>query len=76
MRARFHLTLPKHLADEPVIYRLGKELDVVTNITRASVEDRFAWVILEMEGEEDAVTRAVAWLAEQGVEVERIGEGE
>ncbi len=72
MRARFHVTLPQHLADEPVVYRLGKEFDVVTNIRRASVEERFAWLILELDGDDDAVARAVGWLGEQGVEVERI----
>ena len=72
MKARFHLTLPGHLAQEPVIYNLGNQFDVVTNITRASVEERFAWVILELEGSEAAVTEAVEWLAEQGVEVDRI----
>ena len=72
MRARFHLTLPEHLANEPLLYRLGKEFDVVTNIRRASVEERFAWVILELDGDDDAVTEAVAWLGDQGVDVDRI----
>jgi hypothetical protein len=72
--ARFHLTLPQHLADEPVIHRLGTEFDVVPNIKRASVEERFAWVILELDGSDEAVERAVAWLAEQGVEVDRIAD--
>ena len=70
--ARFHLTLPEHLAQEPVIYNLGKRFDVVTNIKRASVEDRFAWVILELDGPDEAVTAAVRWLGEQGVDVDRI----
>ncbi|MDQ4005343.1 MAG: NIL domain-containing protein [Actinomycetota bacterium] len=71
-RARFHLTLPQHLAQEPVIYNLGKRFEVVTNIKRASVEERFAWVILEVDGSDDAVAAAVAWLGEQGVDVDRI----
>ena len=71
-RARFHLTLPQHLAQEPVIYNLGKRFDVVTNIKRASVEERFAWVILELDGEDEAVAAAVRWLGEQGVDVDRI----
>jgi L-aspartate semialdehyde sulfurtransferase ferredoxin len=71
-KQRFHLTLPNQLADEPVIYELGRRFDVVTNIRRAAVEERLAWVILEMEGAESAIADAVAWLADQGVEVERI----
>ncbi len=71
-RRRFHLTFPEALIQEPVIYRLGREFDVVTNIRRANIEERFGWMILEMEGEDDAIARAVGWLGEQGIQVDRI----
>jgi ABC-type methionine transport system ATPase subunit len=74
--SRFHLTFPHHLIDEPLIYRLGTEFDVVTNIRRANVEENVAWVIVELGGSEDEIARAVAWLAEEGVEVDRIPDGE
>jgi len=74
VRAKFHLTFPERLINEPVIHRVGKEFDLVTNIRRANVEDGHAWVILEMEGTEQSVAKAVAWLAEQGVQVDRIEE--
>ncbi|MBI2238616.1 MAG: NIL domain-containing protein [Actinobacteria bacterium] len=73
-KARFHLTFPEHLIQEPVIYRIGKEFGLVTNIRRANIEERMAWVILEMEGAEEAIASAVAWLAERGVQVDRIGD--
>jgi hypothetical protein len=69
---RFHLTFPEHLIDEPLIYRLGRDFGVVTNIRRANVEERAAWVILEIRGEQADVERALAWLAERGVQVDRI----
>ncbi len=72
MHLRVHLTFPEHLIREPVIYRLGREFDLVTNIRRANIEDRGGWMILEMDGSEDAVARAVAWLADQGIQVDRI----
>jgi len=74
VRAKFHLTFPERLINEPVIHRVGKEFDLVTNIRRANIEDGHAWVILEMEGTEQSVAKAVAWLAEQGVQVDRIEE--
>jgi L-aspartate semialdehyde sulfurtransferase ferredoxin len=70
--ARFHLTLPERLADEPIIHTLGNRFDVVTNIRRASIEDRTAWVILELAGSEEAIAEAVRWLADHDVQVERI----
>jgi L-aspartate semialdehyde sulfurtransferase ferredoxin len=69
---RFHLTFPEHLIDEPVVYELGRRFDVVTNIRGANVDEQYAWVILEMRGEPDEVDRAVAWLADRGITVERI----
>jgi ABC-type methionine transport system ATPase subunit len=71
-RGRFHLTLPERLADQPVIHTLGSRFDLVTNIRRASIEDRTGWVILELEGSEQAMEEALRWLAEQQVRVERI----
>ncbi len=71
---RFHLTFPEHLINEPVIHRLGTEFGLVTNIRRANIEERQAWVILEMEGSDRAIADAVSWLAGQGVQVDRIEE--
>jgi ABC-type methionine transport system ATPase subunit len=70
--ARFHLTFPQHLISEPVIHRVGKDFGLVTNIRRANIEESHGWVILEMDGSEDALGEAVAWLASQGVQVDRI----
>jgi len=75
-RARLHLTFPEHVIQEPIVYRLGKDFGLVTNIRRANVEERFGWVILEVEGPEDDVARAVSWLEDQGVQVDRILENE
>jgi ABC-type methionine transport system ATPase subunit len=72
---RFHLTFPGRLVDEPVIHTLGSRFDVVTTIRRANLEEGSGWIILEMAGSEDAVGRAVGWLVEQGVQVDRIEEG-
>jgi L-aspartate semialdehyde sulfurtransferase ferredoxin len=69
---RFHLTFPQHLIDEPLIYDLGRRFDVVTNVRRANVEESAAWVIVELTGRDEDIARAVAWLAERGVEIDRI----
>ncbi len=71
-KARFHLTFPDHLISEPVIHRVGSEFGLVTNIRRANIEERQAWVILEMDGADADIARAVAWLGEQGLQVDRI----
>jgi ABC-type methionine transport system ATPase subunit len=72
---RFHLTFPEHLIDEPVIHELGQRFEVVPNIRGANVDEQFAWVILELIGDDSAVADAVAWLIDRGITVERLGEG-
>jgi hypothetical protein len=72
VRGKLHLTFPERLIDEPVIHRVGKDFDLVTNIRRANIEEGHAWVILEIEGTEESIAEAVRWLTEQGVQVDRI----
>lgn len=71
-KARLHLTFPERLISEPVIHRIGREFDLVTNIRRANIEERGGWVILEVDGADEAIAAAVSWLAEQGLQVDRI----
>ncbi|HJV05226.1 MAG TPA: NIL domain-containing protein [Actinomycetota bacterium] len=73
--SRFHLTFPERLSQEPVIHRLGQRFGLVTTIRRASIDDRAAWVILEIDGPDDRVREAVDWLGEQDVHIERIDGG-
>ena len=36
-KLRVYLTFPSDLIQEPIIYQLGKNFDIVTNIRRADV---------------------------------------
>ena len=71
--AHLHLSFPRDLISEPVLHRLATAFDLVSTIRRANLEeDRGGWIILQVDGDDDAIARAVAWLGEQGVEVDRI----
>ncbi len=69
---RFYLTYSEEQIKEPIIYHVGHKFDVVTNIRGASVSDKIGIVALELDGPEEEIERAVAWIAEQGVKVEPI----
>ncbi|MGQ0670993.1 MAG: NIL domain-containing protein [Actinomycetota bacterium] len=71
-KRRFHLTFPEHLIQEPMVFNIGRRFDLVPNIRRANIEDRSAWVIIDLDGTEENIAAAVGWLAEQGVQVDRI----
>ena len=71
---RVKLTFPEDLIKQPIIARLVREFDVLPNIRRASVEETVGWIICELGGDDDAVEKAVAWLEESGVQVDRLGD--
>ncbi len=73
-RAHLHLTFPQHLIDEPILHRLSADFDIVPNIRRANVDGTSAWVILSLDGTDEAVDAAVAWLEAGGVDVKRLGD--
>jgi ABC-type methionine transport system ATPase subunit len=69
---RVYLTYSQEQIKEPIIYKVGHEFDVVTNIRGASVSDHIGIVALELEGDEAEVERAIRWIADSGVKVEPI----
>ena len=71
-KARLHLTFPERLVSQPIVHRLGTEFGLVTNIRRANIEERGGWIIVEVDGTDERIASAIAWLAEQGLQVDRI----
>ncbi len=72
MRAkrRVRLVYPVALQDQPILYRLIKDFDLTTNIRRASVGVEEAWLIVDLEGESDAIQLALTWAKGQGIQVQ------
>jgi len=71
-KQRMKFTFEQGLIKEPLIWRLAKDFDVVTNIRRADVTEDRGWVVLELDGEFEEIERGVAWLQEQGVRVDPV----
>lgn len=69
-KRRVRFTFEPQLIKEPVIYRLGQEFRVVTNIRMADVDEDVGWVVLELEGEPAEIDRGIAWAEQQGVRVD------
>jgi len=51
-RIRLRLTFPTELIQEPIVYRLVKDFDLVINIRRADVKADHGWIALDLEGDE------------------------
>ena len=72
MKQRVYLTFSADTVREPIIWKLGREFDVVTNIRTAEVREHTGLVGLEIDGDDEVVEQAIAWLEKQGVQVDPI----
>jgi len=69
-KRRVKFTFPSEMITEPVVYNLGHDFRVVTNICRADITEDRGWVVLEMEGEEENIENGLDWVMAKGVTVE------
>lgn len=71
---RVKFTFVEELIKEPVIWKLGRDFEIITNIRRADVTDARGWVILELDGEREEIDRGLEWVEAQGVRIDPISE--
>lgn len=69
---RVRFTFPEALIKEPVIYLMGHEFRVITNVRMADVDANTGWVILELEGDADEIDRSLAWAQAKGVRIDPV----
>ena len=67
VKRRVHLTFQGQLAEEPAIWTLSQQFNLVFNIRQADLENGFGWIMLELEGEEEKLTDGLRWLEDRGV---------
>ena len=67
------LRFPKAIIDKPIICHLVKKFDVEFNILQATINlEQEGIMVLEIMGHKENVTKAVNYLKNQQVEVERL----
>ena len=71
-KQRVKFTFPTEMVKEPVIYRLGRDFNVVTNIRRADVREDMGWVVVELDGDDTEIERGLEWVATTGVRVDPV----
>lgn len=72
MKQRVKFSFPANLIQEPIIYQLGREYNVVTNIRRADVTEDYGWVVLELDGSKEDIKRGLDWVRKKGVRVDPV----
>ncbi len=69
MKEALSLIFPTKLIKEPVIYQMSKKFDVVFNLRRAKINEQVGEIVLELEGDQNALSKSVDWLKSQGLQV-------
>ena len=71
-KQRVKFTFPQDMVTRPIIHELGHKFQVITNIRRADVREDMGWVVLELEGADDEISRGVGWVSSLGVRVDPV----
>jgi ABC-type methionine transport system ATPase subunit len=66
-RVTFNFT--SEVMTEPIIYNLGQQFKLITNIRRADLTADMGWIVLELAGKEEDIEAGIAWVTSKGVRV-------
>ncbi|MEA2641008.1 MAG: L-aspartate semialdehyde sulfurtransferase ferredoxin [Chloroflexota bacterium] len=71
-KRRIRLFFSPQLITEPVVYQMGKQFEVVTNIRGGEIAGDSGWLYLEVNGDDDEIDRAIEWAIARGVRVDPV----
>ena len=74
VRRRVMFIFIEEVIREPVIYNLGQQFRVVTNILQADMSEDKGWIVLEMEGTEEDIEQGICWVTSRGVRVDPVAD--
>ena len=68
-KRRVMFTFSPEVFTEPIIYNLGQQFRLVTNILRADLAENKGWIVLELDGKGEDIDAGIAWATSRGVRV-------
>jgi len=68
------LTFAPETSAEPIIYNIGQQFNIVTNIHEADASEDRGWIVVEFEGKDEDIEAGIAWAISKGVRVDLISE--
>lgn len=66
----YRLTYPPSLVSVPIINQLIRQFDITVNILKAQITPEQGWVEVQLAGNPMIIEDAIAWLKNQGIEVD------
>ena len=71
-RRRVMFTFSEEQIRDPIIYNLGQQFNLVTNIRQADLSEDEGWITLDLDGDEASIEQWLAWVTSRGVRVDII----
>ena len=68
-KRRVMLTFSPEIGSEPIIYNLGQQFNIVTNIRQAELTEDRGWIVLELDGEDKDIEAGITWAISKGIRV-------
>ncbi len=65
-------TFSPEVITEPIIYNLGQQFRLVTNMLRADLTEDRGWMVLELDGKEKDIETGIALATSKGVQVDLV----
>ena len=72
VKQRIRFSFSEEIIAEPIIYNLGQQFNMVTNIRQAELTEDRGWIVLEIDGEDKDIEAGIAWAISKGVRVEPV----
>ncbi len=63
-------TFAPEVITEPIIYNLGQQFRLITNIHRADLTEDRGYIVLELDGKEEDIEAGIAWAISRGVRID------
>jgi ABC-type methionine transport system ATPase subunit len=64
------LSFPQKLIREPILHNISTRFGVMFNISRANVTEELGYLELALEGDTEAIEKALEYLRSRGVTIE------
>ena len=69
-KQRVMFTFRPEISSEPIIFNIGQQFHLVTNIHRANATEDRGWIEVELEGEKKNIEAGIAWAVSKGIRVD------
>lgn len=75
-KRQLFLTFPEQLINQPILYKVSTEFDVIPNILGATINEKLGKVAIELVGTPEKVAQVMKYFVDLGVSVDALESSE